>query len=216
MSGGIPALANLREWIPQVAQPVTAMPEGDLELPVLLRSVRSLGEVVEVDYWIPGCPPESRQVWSVLKALIEGAPLPARGSVLGGGVTSVCEECAREKGEKRIAKFLRPYEVVPDERRCLLEQGIVCMGVATRNGCGALCPAVNMPCTGCYGPADGIADQGAKVIAALGSALDTGEYKGMGESQLVARADEAAAALADSVGTLYRYTLAGAALWRNR
>ena len=96
----------------------------------------------------------------------------------------MCAECGREKHNKRIARFHRTYETVPDPRLCLLEQGLVCMGIATRDGCGALCPQVNMPCTGCYGPPEGVADQGAKMISALGSVLDLGDYKGITEEQV--------------------------------
>ena len=210
IAGGIPAMANLRTEAsrmrgifldspsldnPGGVLPATRIrvPEGELELPAMLDRVCGLGEVVEVDYWIPGCPPEPRQVWNVLKVLIDGGPLPPKGSFLGGGVSSVCNECAREKSDKRIAKFVRGCNFEPDSRRCLLEQGLVCMGAATRDGCGALCPQVNIPCAGCYGAPAGVVDQGAKMIAALGSALEAE----MGE-------------IADPAGTLYRYSMSRA------
>lgn len=202
VSGGIPALGNLCAGSVDAGmlhRALTAMPEGELELPELLDRVRGLGDVVDVDYWIPGCPPESGLVWSVLETLIAGGPLPPKGSVLGGGASSVCEDCSREKGDKRIAKFVRSYGFVPDPARCLLEQGIVCMGIATRNGCGALCPKVNMPCSGCYGGAETVIDQGAKTIAALGSALGSG-------------AEE----LPDPAGTFYRYSLGDAPVRRGQ
>jgi F420-non-reducing hydrogenase small subunit len=195
ISGGIPALANLAGGTVQANghRARTEMPEGVLELPQLVDRVRALDEVVDVDYRVPGCPPEPRQVWKVLETLIAGGPLPPKGSVLGCGCSSVCGECAREKGDKTMGKFVRTYEVVPDAERCLLEQGIVCMGIATRDGCGAACPKVNMPCTGCYGGAEAVLDQGAKMIAALGSVLDSG-----------------AAELADPAGTFFRYSMSDA------
>jgi len=64
-------------------------------------------------------------------------------------------------------------EVIPDPEKCLLEQGIYCAGIATRTGCGALCPTVLMPCRGCYGPPPGVTDQGAKIVSALGSIIDS-------------------------------------------
>ncbi len=215
MSGGIPALGNMGGREAQlrgifVDAPSNANRGGvvprtrsavgglELELPELLSRVRGLGEVVDVDYWIPGCPPEPRQVWSVLETLIGGSPRPPKGSVLGGGASSVCDECARQKGDKRIAGFVRGYEVKPDAERCLLEQGILCMGLATRDGCGALCPTVNMPCSGCYGAPEGVIDQGAKMIAALGSFL-------------AADVED----LADPAGTLYRYSMAHAPTGRS-
>ena len=146
--------------------PGTMMPEGELELPEFFETVQSLAQVVAVDYFIPGCPPEPHQIWNVVDSVIRGVPLPPKGSVLGAGVSSVCAECGREKNSKRVAAFHRTYEIVPDPHLCLLEQGLVCMGIATRDGCGALCPKVNMPCTGCYGPPEGVADQGAAMVSA--------------------------------------------------
>jgi len=229
--GGIPALSNLhgREAhmrtnyldSPAVNNPSgirpgvrTQVPEGELELPEFFDSVRTLAQVVSVDYFIPGCPPEPRQIWTVVEAVISGKALPPKGSTLGGGRSTVCEECRREKENKKIARFYRTYEKAPEAGRCLLEQGIVCMGVATRDGCGALCPEVNMPCTGCYGPPEGVADQGSKMLAALGSILDLGEYKGMSEGQLADKADAIAATIPDLAGTVYKFSLASSGLKR--
>jgi F420-non-reducing hydrogenase small subunit len=216
--GSIPALSNLSSRdahfqtiygasgvFPQTR---TAIAEGELELPQFSSSVQALAAVVDIDYSIPGCPPESHQVWSVLEALIDGRPLPPKGSVLGGGTSAVCAECGRNKSDKKIAEFCRTYEIVPDARECLMDQGVVCMGMATRDGCGALCPKVNMPCMGCYGPPEGVVDQGAKMIAALGSVLDAGDYKGMSEREVSDRAETAADGLADPAGTLYKFGLA--------
>lgn len=224
--GGIPALANLGSaqqhlrgifleapsnenragTLPRLRSRV---PEGELELPEFLPAVRSLRDVVDVDYRIPGCPPEPFQIANVLDAIIRGETLPPKGSVLGGGLSSVCAECAREKNDKKIAAFVCAFETPADSGRCLLEQGVVCMGIATRDGCGALCPKANMPCIGCYGPPEGVADQGAKMVAALGSVLDLGGYKGMDEQQAIARADAAADGIPDPAGTFYKFSLAG-------
>jgi F420-non-reducing hydrogenase small subunit len=207
-----PSLDNPAGTLPQLR---TAMPEGELELPEFFATVESLAQVVDVDYFIPGCPPESHQIWNVVEAVIQGAPLPPKGSVLGAGVSSVCAECKREKNSKRIARFHRTYEIPTDPQLCLLEQGLVCMGIATRDGCGALCPQVNMPCTGCYGPPEGIADQGAKMISALGSVLDLGDYKGITENQLAEKTDAAIAGLPDQAGVFYKFSLSGA-IWGSK
>jgi len=229
IAGSIPALSNLHNRdehirtnylagasvdnaaavVPRGATPV---PEGELELPEFFETVRTLADEVEVDYLLPGCPPEPHQIWNVVEALTSGAPLPPRGSVLGAGTSSVCAECTRQKDNKTIREFHRVYEIVPDTTQCLLEQGIVCMGVATRDGCGALCPRVNMPCTGCYGPPEGVRDQGAKMLAALGSVLDPGPFKGMTEREVAEKADAMMAALPDPSGTFYKYSLAGSLL----
>ena len=227
--GGIPALSNLSGKADHfrtnyldspsldnptgcVPQTHTAVAEGDLELPEFYDQVRRLSQIVPVDYWIPGCPPEPHQIWNVVEAVVQGAVLPAKGSALGAGCSTVCEECARHKETKSIKKFHRTYEIVPDSERCLLEQGIVCMGLATRDGCGALCPRVNMPCSGCYGPPENVSDQGAKMVAALGSVLDIGDQKQLTEEQINEKADGAIDSVKDFAGTFYKYSLAGSLL----
>ena len=228
-TGGIPGLANLTTvgalehtvylqgptidnpggTVPQAR---TVVAEGTLELPRLLPAVKQLADVVDVDYFIPGCPPEPHQIWAVLDAIIRGAPLPPRGSVLGGGCSTVCIECERARTDKLVQGFRRAWEVVPDPARCLLEQGIVCMGLVTRDGCGGLCPRAQMPCIGCYGAADGVEDQGAKMAAALGSMLDIEPLKLLAETDIVAHVDRQLDALADLAGTFYKFSLPGSLL----
>jgi F420-non-reducing hydrogenase small subunit len=192
--------------------PSSEVPEGTLTLPALFDRVRTLGQVTQVDYSIPGCPPESHQLWNVVEAAASGAPLPEKGGVLGAGLVPVCEECDRTKDDKRIERFYRNYEIVPEAEKCLLEQGLICMGVATRSGCGAPCPQANMPCTGCYGPPDGVPDQVAAMIAALGSVLAIGEGKGRSEEEIAARVEELLNQVPDYAGTFYKYSLPGSVL----
>jgi F420-non-reducing hydrogenase small subunit len=127
----------------------------------------------------------------------------------------VCEECDREKQEKTISRFYRPYEINPDPEMCLLEQGIVCMGPATRNGCGALCPSVGMGCRGCYGPLPGVEDQGAKMLSAIGSIIAAGEA-GMDEADIERDIQAVVDTIADPAGTFYRFGLSGSTLRRAR
>jgi F420-non-reducing hydrogenase small subunit len=195
----------------------TLVPEGRLRLPALLERLQTLRDVAAVDFFVPGCPPEPSRIWDVLELFIQGKPLPPPGSTIGAGRQAVCQECPRQKDpEKRIAGFSRTWEMVPDTERCLLDQGIVCMGIATRNGCGALCPRVNMPCTGCYGTPEGILDQGAKMVAALGSIVDVGLVKGLPEEELPGRIAELYEAIPDPAGTFYKYSLPASLLKGSR
>jgi F420-non-reducing hydrogenase small subunit len=200
-------------------QPETHMPEGKLYLPAFYPAVKSLDQVVEVDYTIPGCPPEPHQIWAVLQAvvaaLLQGAPLPPKGSILGAGSVAVCQECPLEKHEKQIQRFYRPFEVIPQPGQCLLEQGLVCMGPATRNGCGALCPQVGMGCRGCYGPLEGVEDQGARMLAAIASIIGAGA-PGETEEEIERKINAVVDTLPDPAGTFYRFSLAHSFLYRAR
>ena len=200
-----PSLDNPAGIIPKTE---TEVPEGTLRLPEFYETVKTLAQTVEVDYFIPGCPPESEQIWNVVELLIKGGPLPPAGSVIGGGRSTVCDECLRKKEDKQVDRFYRSYEIMPDLEKCLLEQGLLCMGVATRDGCGALCPQVNTPCTGCYGNPEGVSDQGAKMLSALGSIIDIGDVKGLSEAELNSRVERIIAAIPDYAGTFYKYSLA--------
>jgi F420-non-reducing hydrogenase small subunit len=190
----------------------TKVPEGTISIPAFLERVKTLAQEVTVDYIIPGCPPEPRQIWAVIETLLSGKPLPAQGSILGAGRSTVCEECTRVRAEKKVKRFRRTYEFIPDREQCLLEQGLLCMGIATRDGCGGLCPKVNMPCSGCYGPPEGVHDQGAKMTAALGSIIDIEAWKNLPEEQITKEIDNVVKGIPDLAGTLYRYSMAGSLL----
>jgi len=215
MEGCIPALANIQGKeralhraaleTPTTDNPtdvmpasITVIPEGELQLPALCNLLRPLEQVVPVDYTIPGCPPHHDQVWQVLQQVIHGE-LPARGALLGVDPLTVCDQCPRTReGKVRVDRFLRPHEFIADPDRCLLEQGLVCAGPATHAGCGALCVNANMPCRGCYGPPDGVADQGAAMLDAIVAAMD-------GQSDAEIR--RVLGTIVDPVGTFYRFSL---------
>lgn len=192
---------------PQGVLPQTyyAAPEGILTLPGLCPGLRSLGQVVPIDYRIPGCPPNYDQVWKAITAIVEGA-LPAPGGLLGVNPRAVCDECPRiREGKVRVSRFFRVHEIIPEPDRCLLEQGLVCAGPATHAGCGALCISANMPCRGCYGPPDGVEDQGAALLSAIVASM---------EGQSDAEINQALSTIVDPLGTFYRFSLASSYLQR--
>ena len=223
IDGGIPALANLhtRDEIfatvfhntastenPEciVPRPETDIPEGKLHLPTFYDTVKTLAQTVTVDYYVPGCPPEPECIWTFLEAAMAGK-FPEPGTVLAPQST-VCDQCPRKRSEKKIKRFYRPWEIVPDPEICLLDQGIICCGIATRAGCGALCPQVNSPCIGCYGPAAGVVDAGTQLLSALASVIDSQDPQ---EIDRIIRS-----AIPDPAGTFYRFGLASSLLRRSR
>src|SRR5204862_2173484 len=76
-----PSLANEDGALPRTS---VQAPEGELELPVFYERVKRLDEVVQVDYYVPGCPPESHQLWEAVRALLSPDGPPPAGAVLGG------------------------------------------------------------------------------------------------------------------------------------
>lgn len=208
------SIDNPDKVLPQTS---TEVAEGELTLPSFYHTVKSLDQVVDVDYYLPGCPPEPPQIWAVLQVvvagLLEGAPLPPKGSVVGTSNVAVCEECPLEKSEKVITRFYRPYEITPEPGICLLEQGLVCMGPATAGGCGALCPQVGMGCRGCYGPLPGVEDQGAKMLSAIASVIGAGK-EGMEEADIEREIQKVVDTIPDPAGTFYRFSMAHSLLRR--
>jgi len=221
--GGIPALANTtgRDQIfassfketPTTDNPEKVMPqtkfqvkEGELTIPEFYNTVRTLDQTVDVDYYVPGCPPVGDQVAKVIMQFVNG-DLPAKGAVLGASDKSLCHECKRIKNDRKITKLVRTFQIIPDPEKCLLEQGIICMGPATRGGCSSICLDANQPCRGCYGPLPNVIDQGGKMLSALSSIFD-------------AESEEDIQKLADSVpdpiGTFYRFGLARSLMRRTR
>lgn len=228
VDGGIPGLANFFDLQsitdyaykqspstsnPEgvVPQPQWKVPEGTLTIPTLWNTVRTLEQVIPVDYMIPGCPPQSNQITAVVEAVIDilstGKPLPPQGTVLGATEKSCCDECTRKRDVKKITKFIRPFDIITDPEICLMEQGIVCCGPATRAGCGAKCVGAGVPCRGCYGLTANVQDHGAKLVSAIASVID---------STNPAEIDRIIATIPDPAGTFYRFSLPGSMLRRSQ
>ncbi|HVO37295.1 MAG TPA: F420-nonreducing hydrogenase [Candidatus Acidoferrum sp.] len=192
-----------------VPQPRTQVKEGVLKVPEFYDTVRTLGQTVDVDYYLPGCPPPVKLIAGAVDAIAKGA-LPPKGSVLAP-LKSVCDECPRKKENKKISKIYRVYEKVPEPERCLLEQGIICMGPATRSGCGAQCLTVDMPCTGCGGPCPNAPEQGAAMMSALASIMGLeGEQEHYSDEDVEKLMNQ----IKDPVGTFYMYSLPSSILRR--
>jgi F420-non-reducing hydrogenase small subunit len=222
-TGGIPGLANqfpLEQILqfayhdsPSMANEARTRPqhsfthEGhELHLPVLREVVRTLDQVVDVDYYIPGCPPTPKLTKAAVGALLEGK-LPPKGTVLSPDI-ALCDECPRKDSKPTdlaFVEFKRPHQAIIDPEKCVLAQGFICMGPATRGGCEAVCVQGNMPCSGCFGPTSRVKDQGAKILSSVASNVEPKEQGAI---------DQVLAGIPDPVGTFYRYGLAKSMLRR--
>ena len=197
-----PTTDNPNEIYPRTTFDV---PEGELHIPTLSPMLRPLDQVVDVDYYMPGCPPESHQIAAVIDLVIRvvrgEAELPPKGAVIGAGNSTVCDECPRARNIKLIKAFKRIQDIAPvDPTLCILEQGIPCNGPATRSGCNARCPQVGAQCIGCYGPAEGVMDYGARLITAFSSVIDANEPEEI---------EKILDGIPDPAGQVYRFNLAG-------
>ena len=113
-------------------------------VPRLMPKSHPVDEWVEVDRYLPGCPPTPELFMMALSD--EEATIKA---------SSVCQECGRTKDRsirpKHLSGFLKG-EVDPE--LCLVCQGYLCIGTSTRAGCRALCTRPGHPCVGCRGPSN--------------------------------------------------------------
>jgi F420-non-reducing hydrogenase small subunit len=223
--GGIPGLANFwnKEAIfrrayfttPSTVNPDKVVPqekivvEGkELTLPAFYDTVRALDQVIDVDYYLPGCAPPPQLVWNAVVAILEGK-LPPKGSVLSPN-KSLCDDCDRNKTKPEklsIKEFKRPWEIMLDPEKCFLAQGVICMGPATRTGCEERCISANMPCRGCFGPTDQVYDQGAKFLSALASLIEAKDEKEI---------EKIVETIVDPAGTFYRFSLPKSILGRRK
>ena len=185
--------------------------EGDLSIPEFFDTVSPLDRVVDVDYYLPGCPPPVPVILDAVTAIAQNK-LPEKGTVLAPA-KALCEECERNTNQsKKMPDIKRTYEIIADPKVCFLEQGIICMGPATRMGCKTRCINGNWPCTGCLGPIPEVIDQGAKMISSIGSILKLDDEKNLTEPETEKLLDK----IKDPVGTFYMYGLAASIINRRQ
>ncbi len=231
--GGIPGLANAttKEAILEKVYKTTLSavnPDGvlprermqdekghELTLPAFWDEVKALDDVVDVDYYVPACPPTpdmNLQILNVVKAFVqEGKPLPPKGAVIASQKT-LCDECKRQRAQKvAIERMRRIQEVELDPEKCFLEQGLICLGPATRAGCDAVCTATNMPCRGCMGPTAAVTEQGASMLSALASVYGmTSKESELPEEEI----EKLMSGVLDPLGCFYRFSLPKSQLGR--
>jgi coenzyme F420-reducing hydrogenase gamma subunit len=124
-AGGIQALKNWAD-VDEFISIVYAHPEFISSL----ETSTPISDHVDVDFELRGCPVSKAQLIEVIDAFVNGRKptVPTH---------SVCVECK-----------LRGTACV------MVAHGTPCMGPITQAGCGAICPAYNRGCYGCFGPAE--------------------------------------------------------------
>jgi F420-non-reducing hydrogenase small subunit len=223
--GGIPGLANFTnrknifDWVYQnapsvdnpdklVPQEKTLLEDKELTLPEFYDTVFTLDQVIDVDYYVPGCAPPPDLIIKAIETILSGK-LPGKGTVLAPD-KALCYTCKRKdtKPETAVIKEIkRVHEVLLDPDKCFLDQGIICLGPATRDGCGERCINANMPCRGCFGPTSKVVDQGAKFLSSLASILDAND-----ENEIKRITDS----IMDPAGIFYFYSLPASMLRKKR
>ncbi len=177
--GGIPALANQYVTEDIYNRVYRGTPTTDASdtpkdgVPPLTDRVYALDEVVKVDLKLPGCPTTSELFATAVTNLLAGKPIAL-------SEKSVCDECPTKREKKAVSMLRRPLEPVDGagqplkDVRCLMEQGFLCQGPATRGGCGGSegtprCIRAYMPCRGCFGPVREGANPMVDMMTALSS-----------------------------------------------
>lgn len=221
--GGSPGLANFtsREdifrWVyrdaPTVVNPNGSFPQPhtdldgkSLTLPEFFEHVFTLDQLIDVDYYLPGCPPPPDLISNVIHSVLSG-DLPPKGSTLAPR-KALCDTCPRNMKKPtrmEIKRFKRIHQVEADPDACFLAEGIICLGPATRTGCGESCIRINVPCRGCFGPVPGVVGSGPKFLSTLTSLLQVEKDEDI---------EEAIDSIDDPAGYLYRFAQPSSILGR--
>jgi sulfhydrogenase subunit delta len=123
-SGGIQALRNFADH-EEWMRAVYASPQYI----ATLATSTPIADHVKVDFELRGCPINHHQLLEVITSLLHGRKPQT-------STESVCPGCKR-RGTVCVT----------------VAQGIACLGPVTQAGCGAICPAYDRGCYGCFGPA---------------------------------------------------------------
>ena len=124
-AGGIQALRNFGDHA-EMMRAVYANPEY-IET---LATSTPIAAHIPVDFELRGCPIDKAQLLEVIGAFLLGRKPQIRAH-------STCMDC-KARGNVCVT----------------VAHGTPCLGPVTHAGCGALCPAYNRGCYGCFGPSD--------------------------------------------------------------
>ena len=156
--GGITSLGNVTSVRKLLEKEYSTV--GSNKLPELEDLMYPICNFVDVDYYIPGCPPMPFLIVHSLKSVVSGKTPVRHQSV-------VCTECHRKIIAAKLDRLYGIYEKEANSELCLVSQGFICLGSLTREGCGAPCPRAGFTCFGCRGPADSLLYRSRDIYALL-------------------------------------------------
>ncbi len=162
--GGITSLGNIVSAKKFLEKEYSLLKSS--KLPELEDLMYPICNFVDVDYYIPGCPPMPFLIVHSLKSIASGKAPVRHQSV-------VCTECHRKIVPAKLDRLYGVYEKETDPVLCLVSQGFVCLGSLTREGCGAPCPRGGFTCFGCRGPADSLLYRSRDLYAFLVKVIST-------------------------------------------
>ncbi len=158
-----PPTATLSTENPEGIRPQTRVPSARRRAhhpAAANRCCSTLDQVVDVDYYMPGCPPESHQIAAVVDLVIQvvqgKAELPPKGAVIGAGDSTVCDECPRKRDVKTHQRSSRASRPCRRSIRQTVPAGTrACCATARPPAAAAMRAARSghAPCIGCYGAA---------------------------------------------------------------
>ncbi len=145
-TGGIPGLANLVDLDERYT--VVYGSGSALKVAPGKRAPMPLDEFIHVDYHVPGCPIDTSEFLRVLSHVLLGM-------------------------KDRVPNLTMCASCKLNQTVCFFDRGQLCLGLVTRAGCGARCPSLNRPCTGCRGVApDANLESARTIIVAAGHRAD--------------------------------------------
>ena len=143
--GGVTSLGNTLSLTKLLEKEYSLLDSS--KLPELEDFMYPICNFVDIDYYIPGCPPMPFLIVHTIKSIVSGKP-PIRHERV------VCTECHRKIVPAKLDHLYKIYEKESDPQLCMVSQGFICLGSLTRDGCGAPCPRAGFVCFGCRGPPD--------------------------------------------------------------
>jgi len=117
------------------------------------KNIEAISKYIEIDGIIPGCPPPSNLLGDCLIRIIENKKI-----ILSQ--KNLCFDCPlRETSPIKLdiklkSLYLDMNKKVKknEELNCFLNEGVLCLGPITREGCECICIKEMIPCEGCMGP----------------------------------------------------------------